>query len=90
MICSKECRSCEVANPSHEEHLGDRFIVNKLLSPRRWDVIVYRWPEDPTTKFCSRLVGLPAETVTIREGRCNLDRRSEANAARFVPGHRVY
>jgi signal peptidase I len=65
MVCSKERRSCEVANPPHAEHEGDRFIVNKFVHPQRWNVIVYCWPEDPTIKYCTRLVGLPGETVVI-------------------------
>ncbi len=77
MICSKEHRSCEVANPPHVEHGGDRFFVNKLLQPRRWDIVVFRWPEDPRIKFCMRLVGLPGETVTIRDGAVWIDGKKQ-------------
>ena len=73
MICSKELRSCEVANPPHVVYACDRFIVNKFVSPRRWDVIIFRLPEDPTITFCKRLVGLPGETVTIRDGAVWID-----------------
>lgn len=73
MICSKELRSCEVADPPRVEHLGDRFIVNKCLSPRRWDVVIFRSPEDPRVFACKRLVGLPGETVTIRDGAVWID-----------------
>ena len=77
MICSKELRSCEVANPAHVEHSGDRFIVNKFFSPRRWDIIVFRSPDDPKTCFCKRLVGLPGETVTIRDGAVWIDGKKQ-------------
>jgi len=77
MICSKERRSYEVANPPHEEHNGDRFLVNKLVRPQRWDAIVYRYPEDSKTKFCHRLVGLPGETVTIRDGAVWIDGKKQ-------------
>jgi signal peptidase I len=73
MICSKELRSCEVADPSRVEHLGDRFIVNKYLRPRRWDVVIFRSPQDPKVFACKRLVGLPGETVTIRGGAVWID-----------------
>lgn len=46
----------------------DRFCVNKLLSPRRWDVVAFRWPEDPTYRYAKRIVGLPGETIVIRDG----------------------
>lgn len=68
MICSRELRPCEVVRPSHVKHSGDRFVVAKFLHPQRWDLIVFRLPEDPEMVFVKRLVGLPGETVTIKEG----------------------
>jgi signal peptidase I len=73
MICGKDRRSCEVANPPRVEHSGDRFLANKLIAPRRWDVIVFRNPADPKISYCKRLVGLPGETVTIKEGAVWID-----------------
>jgi signal peptidase I len=77
MICSKDHRSCRVADPPRVEHGGDRTTVNKLLSPRRWDVVAFRWPEDPRVIFCMRLVGLPGETVTIRDGAVWIDGKKQ-------------
>ena len=68
MMCSREFRSCEVAHPSHVEHPGDRVVVTKFIQSQRWDVIVFRVPEDPKMFFCMRLIGLPGETVTIKDG----------------------
>jgi len=45
-----------------------RFAVGKLLAPQRWDLVVFRYPEDPSTLFVMRLVGLPGEEITIRDG----------------------
>lgn len=73
MICSQERRSCEVVDPPRKEFLGDRLLVNKLIRPERWDVIVFRYPEEPEINFCSRLVGLPGETVVIRDGAVWID-----------------
>jgi signal peptidase I len=53
-------------------------IVSKMLplrEPRRGDVIVFRYPEDPQTDFVKRVVGLPGETVTIRDKRVLIDGR---------------
>ncbi len=44
----------------------DRIIVHKLLKPGRWDIIVFRYPPDPKTKYTSRLVGLPGEKLEIK------------------------
>ena len=73
MICSRELRSCRVANPSHMEYPGDRIVVTKFIHPQRWDVIVFRLPEDPEVFLCKRLVGLPGETVTIKDGAVWID-----------------
>jgi signal peptidase I len=57
------------ANPSYS---GDRIWVSKvpyqLMEPRRWDVIVFRFPEEAETYYIKRLIGLPNETVKIFHG----------------------
>ncbi len=49
-------------------HSRDRFIAAKYLRPRRWDLITFRWPEDPEILYVKRLIGLPGETIVIRDG----------------------
>ncbi len=55
--------------------VGDRVLVLKylwpLLSPQRWDVVVFKNPPDPvgeTQNYIKRLVGLPGESVLIVDG----------------------
>ena len=52
---------------------SDRVLVNKFLyrfkDPQRGDVIVFRYPVDGKKDFIKRLVGLPGETVEIRQGK---------------------
>jgi signal peptidase I len=38
-------------------------------TPKRGDIIVFIYPEDPKKDYIKRLVGLPGETVRIKEGR---------------------
>ncbi len=40
----------------------------KFLAPQRWDVIVYRSPDNPAIPYAKRLVGLPGEEIAIRDG----------------------
>ncbi|MBV8230563.1 MAG: signal peptidase I [Planctomycetaceae bacterium] len=58
---------------------GDRILVMKFLydlpflpgakgGPRRWDVVVFRYPEEPEVSYIKRLVGLPGETIRIWSG----------------------
>lgn len=53
-----------------ESHVlaGDRFAVAKFLPPRRWDLVVFQNPHDPSTMYVKRLVGLPGETIHIEDG----------------------
>jgi signal peptidase I len=49
---------------------GDYLIVDKvsyeLGSPKRDDVVIFRYPNDQTKFFIKRVIGLPNETVDIQ------------------------
>jgi signal peptidase I len=63
--------------------IGDHLLVNKLvyspsLAPwedklfdkkalRRGDVVVFKYPEEPLRDFIKRVIGLPGETVEVRD-----------------------
>ncbi|NCX97766.1 MAG: signal peptidase I [Planctomycetia bacterium] len=51
---------------------GDRIIVEKFaydfVEPARWDVVVFKYPEDARINYIKRLVGLPGETLAIAGG----------------------
>ena len=50
---------------------GDRILVARFSAPaepKRWDVVVFRYPMDERMNFVKRLVGLPNETVKISQG----------------------
>lgn len=49
-------------------HGPDRILVSKLHKPVRWDMIVFRYPPEPKTKYVFRLVGLPGEKIYIKSG----------------------
>ena len=69
--------------------VGDRLLVNKLAygaelpftahrlpgleHPHRGDIIVFRWPVDPRTNFIKRVVGVPGDTLAMRDGVLFLD-----------------
>lgn len=48
---------------------GEYLIVDelsyRLQSPKRFDVIIFRYPKDPSQFFIKRIIGLPGETVRI-------------------------
>jgi signal peptidase I len=50
---------------------GEYLIIDEISyrfeTPDRGDVIVFRYPQDTTTFFIKRIIGLPGETVDIRD-----------------------
>lgn len=66
------CENCLAVAPPAEVNEAlqrpDRFLVNKVRTVRRWDVAVFRYPEQPEVLYISRVVGLPSETVEIKDG----------------------
>ena len=77
---------------------GDFLLVNKMLygaevpftgkhlprvrEPMRGDVVVFRFPADPSVDYVKRLVGLPGDTLSMRDGTLyvNGDRQMEQYA----------
>jgi signal peptidase I len=59
-------------DPRYPSFTGDRIIVDKfsydMREPARWDVVVFKFPEEAKTNYIKRLVGLPGETVLIAGG----------------------
>lgn len=52
--------------------LIDRFSLN-VRDPRRWEVLVIRLPKNPPRLAVKRVVGLPGELVSIRQGNVYVD-----------------
>jgi signal peptidase I len=64
--------------------VGDFLVVNKMVygpelpfthiklpglhQPRRGDVIVFKWPSDPSINFVKRVVGVPGDTLLMHNG----------------------
>jgi signal peptidase I len=69
--------------------VGDLILVNKFSygirlpivnqkilevgNPRRGDVMVFRYPVDPSVDYVKRVIGLPGDTVTFRAKHLTID-----------------
>jgi signal peptidase I len=63
-------------------HDGERIFVNKLIyydefrwAPKvdRGDIVVFWFPDDPSKSYIKRVIGLPGETVEVREGQVRIN-----------------
>jgi len=61
---------------------GQYLIVDELSyhfgAPERAQVIIFRYPKDPTQFFIKRIIGLPGETVMIRSGQVEIKKTDGA------------
>jgi signal peptidase I len=64
-------------------HDGERLLVNKLIYYKidgvswghleRGDIVVFWYPKEPDKSYVKRIIGLPGETVEVRNGKVYID-----------------
>ena len=51
---------------------GQFLLVDRLTyrfeAPKRYDIIVFQYPKNPSIDYIKRIIGLPGETVGIKDG----------------------
>ncbi|MBX3469805.1 MAG: signal peptidase I [Planctomycetes bacterium] len=77
-------------------HGGNKILVNKLVyrarPPRRYEVVVFKFPDAPWKNYIKRLVGLPGELLRLENGDLFVDGRlarkpDEVQDAIWIPVH---
>jgi len=70
--------------PSFED--GEYLIIDEISyrfrQPNRGDVIIFRYPKDPSQFYIKRVIGLPSETVRIEDGKVKIFNKE--NPAGFI------
>lgn len=60
---------------------GDYLIVDEISSyfkdPSRGEVIVFKFPNNPSQRFIKRVIGLPGETVEINNNQVAISKNGE-------------
>ena len=50
----------------------DRIIASRLAyiddEPQRYDIIIFKYPDDETQLFAKRIIALPGETIEVKNG----------------------
>ncbi len=67
---------------------GDRVFetvwhISKMI--QRYDIVIFKYPDDPSKIFIKRVIGLPGETVTVKDGKIYIDGKEQTQAVSFCP-----
>lgn len=75
--------NARIPTESMEETImaGDRIFGNRLAymfdKPERFDIVIFKYPDDESQLFIKRVIGLPGETVVVRDGKVYIDGSQE-------------
>ena len=60
-------------------------ISEKFKDPDRFDIVIFKSPDDESRLFIKRVIGLPGETVEIKDGKVYINDSSTPLDDSFIP-----
>lgn len=69
---------------------GDRLVANRLAysfgKPERFDIVVFKYPDDESILYIKRIIGMPGETIRIENGNVYIEGEADPLRCDFVNG----
>lgn len=65
--------------------LFGKQISKKVKDPERYDIVIFKYPDDEKQRFIKRVIGLPGDKVEIRDGRVYLNDSKTPIEDSYVP-----
>jgi len=76
---------------------GDYLIIDEISyrfrNPQRGEVIVFKYPENPSQRYIKRIVGLPGETIEIKDGQVIIFENNQSwalNESDYLSGNLMF
>lgn len=67
---------------------GDYLIIDELSyrfrNPQRGEVIVFKYPQNPSQRYIKRIIGLPGETIEIKNNKVMINNK-ELDERNYLP-----
>lgn len=75
---------------------GDYLIVDEISyrfrEPQRGEVVVFKYPQNPSLRYIKRVIGLPGETIEIEDGKVIIFNQTGSqvlNESDYLPSYTI-
>lgn len=65
-------QTCEAKKGDYKDYLIIDEFTYRHEAPKRGDVVVFRFPRDTSQFFIKRIIGLPGETIEVKNGKVEI------------------
>jgi len=77
-------------NFSHKQYILTNIIILQFQKPKLGDVIIFRAPPDPEKDYIKRVVGIPDDTISLKNGEVYLNAKLLNEEKYLKPSIKTY